>query len=460
MKVRYQLVVATMVVALMISCFVAGRQYQAVAATAGGARILDRIVGALGGESGAGAAGVEDVSLQPLESFQEVLNHLRQQYYSPLKDETKLTHSAIRGMLAALRESPYEDRYTRFLAPDEYRSFLDENEGHFGGIGAEIGVREASTPEMEETPAPSKELTCPACGADLSKVKPYDIVVVAPLPDSPAERAGLRSGDRIEEVDGTPTKGLGLGGTVQKIKGRAGTTVQLLIGREGEEKPLEVKIVRGVIQIRSVTHQMLPDDIGYLRITTFNESTPDLAKKAMHSLRADGMKGLLLDLRGNTGGELESCVEAASQFLGKGPVVYIEERGKPRRVRNAVNGGERISVPMVVLINGGSASASEILAGALQDNDLGILMGEKTFGKGMVQTVFPLRDGSALALTTARYLTPKLRDIDKKGISPDKEVKQADTKGPVPPLSENDTQATAALKYLREQIARPLRAAA
>jgi len=172
------------------------------------------------------------------------------------------------------------------------------------------------------------------------------------------------------------------------------------------------------------------------------------------------MRAMLLDLRGNAGGELDACVEAASQFIGSGPVVYIEERDKPRRTRNAVNGGTRISVPLVVLIDNGSASAAEILAGAIQDNQLGTLMGAKTFGKGLVQTVYPLQDGSALALTTARYLTPSLRDIDKKGVEPDIAVEQPESKEVIRPLTDKDAQAKAALRRLHEQLNGSLRAAA
>ena len=459
MRARYHLVVAALIITLAVSSFVAGWQFQASASTHGSGD-LGKLVSALVAGGGSGSeGGIEDVSLRPLETFQDVLNHLRKHYVSPIKDESKLTHYAVQGMLAALREAPYEDRYTRFMEPEEYRGFLDENQGHFGGIGAEIGVREAETGETEGNSVP-EGLRCPECGAEISQPKEYHIVIVAPLPDSPAERAGLRPGDDVVKVDGTPTAGLGLGETVKRIKGRPGTVVTLTIGRKEEPKPWEVKITRAVIQVRSAEWKMLDDKIGYLRITTFNETTSDMVKKGMRELREGGMKALLLDLRGNAGGELDACVRTASQFIGSGPVVYIEERGKPRRVRTAVNGGSRIEVPLVVLINNGSASASEILAGAIQDDKLGTLMGTKTFGKGLVQTVYPLKDGSALALTTARYLTPSLRDIDKRGIAPDIVVEQPESKETILPLSDGDEQAKAALKHLREQIAAPLRAAA
>ena len=500
MRVRYHLVVAALIITLTVSSFVAGWQFQASASTHGGGD-LARLVSALvaSGDKGGAGGDIEDVSLRPLETFQEVLNHLRSQYLSPIKDENKLTYYAVQGMLAALREPPYEDRYSRFMEPDDYRAFRDENQGHFGGIGAEMAVREAESPKgwpeadvkslvpqisaivreeisdegaqkrivervqaalADGAPALPEGLRCPKCGADISQPKEYQIVIIAPLPNSPAERAGLKPGDEVLKVDGASTATLGLGETVKRIKGRPGTEVTLSVQRKGEPKLWEVKIIRAVIQVHSVEWKMLADKIAYLHISTFNETTPEMLKKAMQELRQGGMRAMLLDLRGNAGGELDACVEAASQFLGSGPVVYIEERDRPRRTRNAVNGGARISVPFVVLIDNGSASAAEILAGAIQDNQLGTLVGAKTFGKGLVQTVYPLQDGSALALTTARYLTPSLRDIDKKGIEPDLPVKQPESKETILPLSDNDAQAKAGLKRLYDQLNGSLRAAA
>ncbi len=456
MRVRYHLVVAALIVTLMFSSFVAGWQFQASASTDGQGDIA-KLVSVLAGGEGS-SSGIDDVSLRPLETFQEVLNHLRKHYVSPIKDESKLTYGAVRGMLAVLHQPPFDDRYSRFMEPSDYRDFLDENQGHFGGIGAEIGVREV---EVDKGQAKLPEgLRCPNCGAEITEPKKYQIVIVAPLPDSPAERAGVRAGDAILKVDDTSTAGLGLGETVKLIKGKPGTTVTLTLGRKGADNPLKVKITRAVIQVQSAKWKMLDHKIGYLHITTFNETTPAMVKKGLHELRRAGMKALLLDLRGNAGGELDSCIETASQFIGSGPVVYIEERGKPRKAREAVGGNHRIEVPLVVLINKGSASAAEILAGAIQDDKIGILMGTTTFGKGLVQTVYPLRDGSALVLTTARYLTPSLRDIDKKGIDPDVVVKQPKSKEVILPLSEKDAQAKAAIEYLRKQLAAPLRAAA
>jgi carboxyl-terminal processing protease len=377
---------------------------------------------------------------------------------SPSEDEADLTYGAVRGMLAVLRGEPYQDRYSRLLDPQEYRSFLQENEGHFGGIGAEIGLREAEVPsDVAEQLA---GLSCSVCGADIADPKRLQVVIIAPLPDSPAIQAGIQAADHILRVDDTLTAGLSLGEVVRLIKGPSGTPVKLLVAREGEPQPLEVEVTRAVIQVRSAEHKMLPGRIGYLRITTFNETTPELVTAALQDLRASGMRGLLLDLRNNAGGGLKVCLRTASLFVGSGPIVYIQERGGPREPRNALGGAAPFDLPLVVLTNIGTASAAEILAGAIQDAHLGKLVGEKTFGKGLVQTVIRLEDGSALALTTARYFTPNQRDIDRKGIEPDEEISQPPAKQYIAPLSEKDAQGARGLELLRDAIAEPDRAAA
>jgi len=453
MRLRYQLVVAAMVITLMVTSFMVGRQFQSLAALVPGKSLGSLRLFSLSGTANAEQSAGDEVSLRPIETFQEVLSHIRKEYVSPVKNDREITYGAIRGLLSVLRDEPYNDRYSRFLDPEEYRSFLEENEGHFGGIGAELGVR-----EVKANPAPPAKGTegpqCPVCGADLSNPKQYKVVIVAPLPDSPAERAGLKSGDQILRVNDTPAASLTLSETVRKIKGPPGTTVNLLVGREGLSEPLQVKVTRAVISIRSVEYKMLPDRIGYLRISTFNDVTAETVKKALKELRAGGMKGMLLDLRSDPGGGLDVCIEVASQFVGKGPVVYIQERGQPRQPREATADARRLGVPLVVLVDKGSASAAEILAGAIQDDREGKLVGVTTFGKGLVQTVFPLRDGSALALTTARYLTPKLRDIDRKGIAPDVKVEQTKSLEFIPPLSEKDAQAASALDLLKQEMRR------
>ncbi len=457
MRMRYQLVVALLVITLMVSCFVAGKEFGAAGSDdTTASKLLGGILRL--GAGGAAVAETDDVSVRPLETFQEVLSHLRRQYVSPIRKEDELTYGAIRGMLAVLRSQPYEDRYSRFMTPDDFKSFQEENEGHFGGIGAQIGLREIDLP-----PGLAKEmkgLVCPVCGADLSQPKRFQVVIVAPLPDSPAIRVGLRAGDYLLRVDDKLTAGMGLGEVVSMIKGPAGTSVKLQIAHEGQSKPIELKVTRAVVEVRSVEHRMTPSGIGFLRINTFNDGTADMVADALKDLRSKEMRGLLLDLRDNAGGGLEVCVRAASQFIGTGPVVYIQERGGKPEPRNAVDSQKPFSLPLVVITNLGTASAAEILAGAIQDAKLGTLVGTKTFGKGLVQTVIPLRDGSALVLTTARYFTPKMRDIDKKGIEPDIEVNQPESKEYITPLSDKDEQGKKALGILRDMMARGARAAA
>ncbi len=461
MRLRYQLVVAILVITLMVSCFLAGRQFESVAATIPhsereGGRLIGALLGL--GDEASGGTDIEDVDVRPLETFQEVLSHLRRQYLSPIRDERKLTYGAVRGMLTVLRRDPYEDRYSRFLSPEEHRSFLQENEGHFGGVGAEIALREADVEPatMEDVAG----ISCPVCGSDVKNPRHPQVVVVAPLPGSPAERAGVQPGDQILRVDDSLTAGLSLGEVVQRIKGPPGTVVTLLIARDSRPRPLEIKITRAVIQVRSVEHSLLPGGVGYLRVSTFNDTTPELVREALRELRAGGMRGLLMDLRSNAGGGLEVCVQVAGEFIGSGPVVFIQEREGPREPRNAAGDGQPFELPLVVLTNLGSASAAEILAGAIQDTGVGTVVGAKTFGKGLVQTVIPLRDGSALALTTARYLTPKLRDIDRKGIEPDIDVEQPASTEYIPPLSEQDVQGAEAIRLLREKMGVPAEKAA
>ena len=465
MKHRYQFVVALLIVTLMVGSFVAGRQFQNVASASPSThKGLSRMVSTMLTSGEGSQAGVRDVNANPLETFQEVLTHIRRDYVTSLPDERKLTYAAINGMLSVVHAPPYYDRYTRFMEPQDYRAFMDENEGHFGGIGAEIGLREVKNTGEEAKAAEPLRATdldrlqdaggirCPNCGAEVDPTKKYQIVIVSPLPDSPAEKAGLHAGDRIVKIGDTATEGLTLTEAVRDIKGRPGTILKLEVEAKGDAEPKAVEVTRSVISVKSVTYKMLPDKVGYINLTGFNDTSPQLIEEALSSLRSQGMRALLLDLRDNPGGGLEVCIDIAGNFIGEGPVVYIQERNKPREERDTAKGSTRFDLPMVTLINAGSASASEILSGALQDDKVGTIMGVTSYGKGLVQTVFPLRDGSALTLTTARYLTAKARDIDHKGIVPDVVVEQPKSDERIPALSERDAQSAAALKLLHEKM--------
>jgi carboxyl-terminal processing protease len=248
------------------------------------------------------------------------------------------------------------------------------------------------------------------------------VKVISPIDDTPAERAGVQSGDLIVRLDDTPVKGLTLSEAVKIMRGKPGSPILLTIVREGEEKPLKITIVRDVIRVRSVKSRMLDDEFGYIRITNFQSKTGDNLLEEIENLNdqvESGLEGLVLDLRNNPGGVLSAAVDVSDAFLTGGLIVYTEGRDKESKLKfNATPDDVLNGRPLVVLINGGSASASEIVAGALQDHNRAIIMGEKSFGKGSVQTILPMNTSAALKLTTARYYTPSGRSIQAEGIEP------------------------------------------
>src|SRR3990170_8757770 len=326
---------------------------------------------------------VED-SYERLKVFTEVLSLIQANYV----DETKprdLIYGGIKGMLETL------DPHSSFLPPDIFKEMQVETQGSFGGLGIEITVKD-------------RQLT-----------------VVAPIEGTPADRAGLHPGDRIVKVDGNPTKDMTLIEAVKKLRGPKGTSVTLTILREESPGPFELTLVREVIEVKSVRAKDLGDGIAYIRIASFQERTGKDLLKAIELFQKNGISAMVLDLRNDPGGLLNQAVQVADLFLDKGQlIVYTEGRIKNQDLRfSAEHGAQVPKVPMVVLVNGGSASASEIVAGALQDWKRGVVLGTKTFGKGSVQTVIPLSDGSGLRLTTAKYFTPKGRSIHGTGIVPD-----------------------------------------
>jgi len=334
--------------------------------------------------------------LPVIETYSAVLERLKAEYYGAEIDERKLTYSAIRGMLSALN-----DPFTRFLDPEEYKSMREENEGNFTGIGAQLDTN-----------------------------KDGEVYIKEPLPDTPAMRAGVKANDVIVSVDGKPIKGLDIEQVVKMIRGPAGTKVKLGLRRKGTPKIIYKVITRQVVQFRMVKSQMLDEKngIGYIRLYQFNEQCDTQFDQALTQLEKRHLKGLILDLRGNPGGLLQAAVDIGSRFIDSGPVVVIQERGgqkNPIYVKEEKHNHKRY--PLVVLVDKHSASASEIVAGAIKDDAVGTLVGTKTFGKGRVQTIMPLQDGSAVAITTAKYLTPSGTDIHKKGIEPDIKVEAPDT---------------------------------
>lgn len=322
---------------------------------------------------------------QYLRLFSNVLNIVQDNYVETV-DPQKLMHGAINGMLREL------DPHSSFMSPEEYKELQVETRGRFGGLGIEISMREGV------------------------------LTVVAPLDGTPADRAGILAGDQIIKIDDQPTLDMTLTEAVQKMRGPKGTEVTLTIIRKGEPKPLEFDLVRDTISVQSVRFRTLEPGYAYVRISTFQSGTANDLRKALNELETvnDPLHGLILDLRSDPGGLLDQAVEVADEFLNQGLIVYTGGRLESQKMRfEATKNTKPRDYPIVVLVNSGSASASEIVAGALQDHNRAIIMGEPTFGKGSVQTVIPLADGSALRLTTSLYYTPSGRSIQAKGIEPD-----------------------------------------
>lgn len=334
----------------------------------------------------AGRETASELPLSELQTFVEILNRVQQDYVEQVDDDT-LLESAIRGMLSGL------DPHSAYLDADEFKDITVSTSGKFGGLGIEVQGQNGF------------------------------VRVIAPIDDTPAQRAGVEAGDLIIKVNEKPVKGLTLTESVRLMRGEPGTKVTLEVVREGEPQPLQIDIVRDIIEVRSVRSRMLEPGYGYLRISTFTGGTGRLLEEELQKLRErnDGaLRGLVLDLRTNPGGVLNAAVDVSDAFLGKGKIVSIKGRSdQANRIFNATPGDLLDGAPVVVLINEASASASEIVAGALQDHHRAVLVGAKTFGKGSVQTIVPLKNDAAIKLTTARYYTPSGRSIQAEGINPD-----------------------------------------
>ena len=359
---------------------------------------------------------------EQLKLFTEVLSIVQNQYVDEVAPK-ELIYSAIKGTLRGL------DPHSSFLDPDSYREMQVETTGSFGGLGIEITLRD-----------------------DI-------LTVVSPIEGTPAYRAGLQTGDRIVKIDGLSTKDMQLQDAVKRMRGRPGTKVTITVVREGWTEPKDVEIVREQIRVHSVRTADLGGGVAYVKLRQFQEQTPGDLAAALDKASKAGMKALLLDLRGNPGGLLTAAVEVTEEFVEDGKlVVYTEGRVRNQNMRFSANAKKSYPrLPMVVLVNQGSASASEIVAGALQDWGRAIVVGTQTFGKGSVQTIIPLSDGSGLRLTTAKYFTPKGRSIHGKGITPDiivelpKEPATRDRKPPLDPMEDlkKDIQVQRALDVIK-----------
>jgi carboxyl-terminal processing protease len=328
-----------------------------------------------------------------LDLFGDVFERVRADYVEK-PDDSKLVESAINGMLAGL------DPHSGYMSPNSFRDMQVQTRGEFGGLGIEVTMEDGL------------------------------VKVVAPIDDTPAAKAGVMANDIITQLDDQPVQGLTMDQAVDKMRGPVNTKIKLTIVRKGADKPIEVTIVRDIIRVKSVRWHPEGGDVGYIRVTQFNEQTTDGLKQAINDLNsqlgADKIKGYVLDLRNNPGGLLDQAISVSDTFLEKGEIVSTRGRNPEETQRFDARHGAMIKgKPLIVLINGGSASASEIVAGALQDQKRATLIGTRSFGKGSVQTIIPLGGGNgALRLTTARYYTPSGRSIQAKGITPDIEVLQ------------------------------------
>jgi len=374
------------------------------------------------------------IPLNELRSLTEVFGRIKQDFVEPVTDKT-LLENAIRGMLSGL------DPHSTYLDAEGYKDLQVGTTGEFGGLGIEVGMEDGF------------------------------VKVISPIDDTPAQRAGILAGDLIIRLDSKPVKGMTLQQAVNIMRGKVGTDIILTVVREGAEKPLEITITRDTIKVQSVKGRVLEEGYGYVRISQFQSHTGENLAKQISKIRKeskDNLHGLILDLRNNPGGVLNAAVEVSDAFLENGLIVYTQGRVPDSELKFTATPNELIDgAPMVVLVNGGSASASEIVAGALQDHKRAVIMGSQTFGKGSVQTILPLKNNTALKLTTARYYTPSGRSIQASGIKPDIEIesikvasveasdnvriKEADLKGHLESAEEEEEKSVKAKKPEEEK---------
>ncbi len=360
-----------------------------------------------------------------LEQFAKVLYYVENDYVDKV-DEKNLLQGGIKGMLGTL------DPHTLFLTPDIYKDLKVDTVGKFGGVGLEVTLKDGI------------------------------LTVVSPIEDTPASKAGIKPGDRLLKIDGHSTKDMNLTDAVRKMRGARNSKVVISIFREGWKEPHDISLVRENISVKSIKGELIENKYAYARIASFQERTKEDLEQLLtqYNKTSGGLKGIILDLRNDPGGLLDQAVEVSGLFIKEGPVVSMQGRSRKTEVRKVTGKAPYPTLPIAVLVNGGSASAAEIVAGALQDYNRGYLIGTQTFGKGTVQTVIDIGDNSGLKLTVARYFTPKNRQIDGKGLTPnlvvalkEPETKSSETKPKIKPLPESlqeDNQKQAAINYLKK----------
>jgi len=348
----------------------------------------------------AASSAASEMPLEELRAFAEIFGRIKRDYVEPVEDRVLLEH-AIRGMLSGL------DPHSAYLGEDEFKELKVGTTGEFGGLGIEVGMENGF------------------------------VKVISPIDDTPAQRAGVEAGDLIIRLDDKPVKGMSLNEAVKIMRGKPGSKIIIMVVREGRDAPFQIEIIRDIIKTTSVKGRILDEKFGYIRISHFQAHTSEDMLKNIQRLKEESggaLKGLILDLRNNPGGVLNGAVAVSDAFLEEGLIVYTEGRIDDSQLKfNAAPDDILEGAPIVVLVNGGSASASEIVAGALQDRKRAIIMGSETFGKGSVQTVIPISEKRAVKMTTARYYTPSGRSIQAEGIMPDivlDDVKVAAKKGP------------------------------
>jgi len=353
----------------------------------------------------------------------EVLERVKQEYVEPVED-SELIESAVRGMVTNL------DSHSQFLDAQEYEEIRISTTGNYSGVGLEVNVIDDK------------------------------VLVIAPIDDTPAARAGLRSGDEIVSIDGAEIDERNVNDTIGRMRGKSGTKVTITVARVGEPEPIPFSLVRSHVQVKSVRSEMLSADVGYLRITHFSETTNKDFRKAVDDLKnkAEGdLQGIVLDLRNNPGGVLEAAVGVSDALLDGGLIVSANGRGHDATFQHEANAGDLLDgVMAVVMVNGGSASASEIVAGALQDHQRATIVGSQTFGKGSVQTVMPLSNGRAIKMTTSRYFTPSGESIQGRGIMPDIVLMDAEREDLLAGVSEHRTEPGAGLLQTDKQLRQAL----